>query len=207
MLGEDGNPRPDWICHATQMAPIMQGPYAYRIGIMAKQVVALFGSMPDTLSEFARLSQLSQAEANKFFIERFRLTKWRRTGILWWNLVDGWPQVSDAVVDWYHSKKVAYHYIKRSQSPLCLMFDEPRDGMLSLFAVNDTPNAQKLTYTVKDLTNNISGGQFILESNNTYTSDSKVSNVDAGFYFGGASGFRAGQGFYGDVPDIDGVLL
>ncbi len=153
MLGEDGNPRPDWICHATQMAPIMQGPYAYRIGIMAKQVKALFGYMPDTLSEFARLSQLSQAEANKFFIERFRLTKWRRTGILWWNLVDGWPQVSDAVVDWYHCKKVAYHYIKRSQAQLCIMFDEPRDGMLSLFAVNDTPNAQKLTYTVKDLTN------------------------------------------------------
>ena len=131
----------------------MKGPYAYRIGLMAKQVEVLFGGMPSDLDTFAKESQISQAEALKYFIERFRISKWRRTGILWWNLLDGWPQISDAVVDWYHCKKLAYHYVKRSQAPVCLMFDEPRDGVLSLFAVNDLPNDQKLTYTVKDLTN------------------------------------------------------
>ena len=45
---------------------------------------------------------------------------------LWWNLLDGWPQVSDAVVDHYFCKKLAYNYIKRSQQPVCLMFDEPQ---------------------------------------------------------------------------------
>ena len=177
MLDENGNPRPDWICHATQMVSTVDGPYAYRIGIMAKQVVALFGSMPNNLYDFAMQSQISQAEANKFFIERFRLTKWRRTGILWWNLVDGWPQVSDAVIDWYHCKKLAYHYIKRSQKPLCLMFDEPRDGLLSLFAVNDLTEYRKFTYTVKDLTNGktLVSGEACVEGDTS----SKIASVPA----------------------------
>ena len=29
---------------------------------------------------------------------------WRRTGIIWWNVIDGWPQISDAVMDWYGCK-------------------------------------------------------------------------------------------------------
>jgi beta-mannosidase len=49
-------------------------------------------------------SQISQAEADKFFIELSRMRKWQRTGILWWNLRDGWPIISDAVVDYYGRK-------------------------------------------------------------------------------------------------------
>ena len=152
IFDEKGNPKPDWLCHAAEMQNTVNGPYAYRIRLMAKQVEVLFGTMPNDLDAFAKESQISQAEAVKYFIERFRISKWRRTGILWWNLLDGWPQISDAVVDWYHCKKLAYRYIKRSQAPLCLMFDEPRDGKLSLYAVNDLPKGQTLTYTVKDLT-------------------------------------------------------
>ncbi|MBR7099231.1 MAG: hypothetical protein IKC59_07440, partial [Clostridia bacterium] len=137
------------------MQATMNGPYAYRIGLMHDQVKMLFGAIPETLSEFARLSQISQAEADKFFIERFRVTKWRRTGIVWWNLLDGWPQISDAVVDWYYRKKIAYHYIKRSQAPLCMIFDEPCDGRLSLYAVNDLGGDIHLSYTVKDLTTGV----------------------------------------------------
>lgn len=31
----------------------------------------------------------------------------------------GCPQFSDAVVDYYFTKKLAFSYIKRSQNPLC----------------------------------------------------------------------------------------
>ena len=82
--------------------------------------------------------------------KRFRLSKWRRTGIIWWNLIDGWPQISDAVVDYYGDKKLAYHYIKRSQKPFCLMFDEPHDGSLCLYAVNDTREDKTFRYTIED---------------------------------------------------------
>ncbi|OQA65051.1 MAG: hypothetical protein BWY37_01911 [Firmicutes bacterium ADurb.Bin262] len=115
---------------------------------MSDQVKTLFGCEPRTLEAFAAASQISQAEAKKYFIERFRLSKWRRTGIIWWNLVDGWPQISDAVVDYYLSRKLAYFYIKRSQQPVCLMFDEPAGGTLTLYAVNDTPRGEQLAFSV-----------------------------------------------------------
>ena len=66
--------------------------FSYRTGLMANQVRVLFGDLPDNLPDFCRMSQISQAEAVKYFIERFRLRKWRRTGIIWWNLIDGWPR-------------------------------------------------------------------------------------------------------------------
>ena len=61
----------------------------------------------------------------KFFIESTRLRKWQTSGILWWNLLDGWPQFSDAVVDYYFGKKLAYHYIRRAQRPVCVFISEP----------------------------------------------------------------------------------
>jgi hypothetical protein len=83
--------------------------------------------------------------------ERFRLSKWRRTGIIWWNLIDGWPQFSDAVVDYYGVKKLAYSYIKRSQEPVCMMFDEPKDNMLPLILCSEGV-ASEVKYKVTNLT-------------------------------------------------------
>ena len=142
-LANDG-----WLAHACSSSTDADAPYAYRIPLMAKQVRNLFGEEPCDLAVFARESQISQAEALKYFIEHFRIGRAWRTGILWWNLTDGWPQISDAVVDRYGVKKLAYGFIKRSQQPLALMCDEPRDGLLKLVVVNDYPHAEKLTYTV-----------------------------------------------------------
>ena len=72
---------------------------------MANQVRELFGVVPDDLETFALASQITQAEAKKYFIEMTRLRKWRTSGILWWNVIDGWPQFSDAVVDYYFERQ------------------------------------------------------------------------------------------------------
>ncbi len=96
-----------------------------RIQLMANQVRELFGEVPEELPPFALASQITQAEAKKFFIESTRLRKWQTSGILWWNLLDGWPQFSDAVVDYYFGKKLAYHYIRRVQQPVCMFVAEP----------------------------------------------------------------------------------
>ncbi len=142
----------EWLAHATAQETAKNAAYVYRIRLMADQVTTLFGSsVPCTLDDFSRASQISQAEAKKYFIERFRLSKWRRTGIIWWNLMDGWPQISDAVVDYYFTKKLAYNYIKRSQATLCLMFDEPKGHVLPLHAVNDGEKAQTFEYAVTEL--------------------------------------------------------
>ena len=66
--------------------------------------------------------------------------------------MDGWPQVSDAIVDYYYVKKLAYHYIKRIQQPVCLMFDEPENGKIRLVGVNDLPKDAVVKYTVKKVT-------------------------------------------------------
>lgn len=168
-----------WLCHAACMMSDGSDPYTYRIRLMWNQVVTLFGEGIATsdLEHFSRASQISQAEAKKYFIERFRLSKWRRTGIIWWNLIDGWPQISDAVVDYYLDKKLAYYYIKQSQKPLSMMFDEPNDGKLTLYAVNDTRDDVVLSYTVED-----DHGNVVISGKTRSTSDTStpVCSIPAG---------------------------
>lgn len=138
-----------WRVHAADQVP-GGGPYAYRIGLMAGQVRELFGEAPGSLEEFALASQASQAEAKKYFIELFRIAKWRRTGIIWWNLLDCWPQFSDAVVDYYGGKKLAYWYIRRAQAPVLLMLGEPEDWRCRLVAGNDTLRDAEGEFSVAD---------------------------------------------------------
>ena len=142
---------PEWMLHSSTFRTDAAAPFNYRTSLMIRQVERLFGEAGRDLRVFALQSQISQAEAKKFFIEHFRCGKWRRTGIIWWNLIDGWPQVSDAVVDWYGTKKLAYSYIKRSQQPFCLLCDEPANGVLALKAANDTQKKVRVRYTVTDL--------------------------------------------------------
>lgn len=160
--------KPDWLTHATCVTTDGSCGERYRIPLMANQVITLFGEQPDDLYTFAYQSQISQAEAKKYFIERFRASKWRRTGIIWWNLIDGWPQISDAVVDYYGYKKLAYHYIKRSQEPLCFIFAEPENGILPLRAVNDLQEDKKVRFSVTD----IISGEKLIESVITAKADS-----------------------------------
>ena len=115
---------------------------------MVEQVKILFGESPDTLARFAKASQISQAEALLFFIQHFRSRKGQCTGIIWWNICDGWPQISDAVVDYYYNKKLAYQYIKRVQNPVCLMLEERETGKVGLYGVNDTGTVQSIRYRI-----------------------------------------------------------
>ncbi len=171
MLNEKDEGTPEYLIHAASMNTDPKSPYAYRIPLMVKQVRTLFGKEADNLVDFAKQSQISQAEAKKYYIEKFRIGKPHCTGIMWWNLLDGWPQVSDAVVDWYHCKKLAYHFIKRSQQQLCLMFDEPDGGKIRLFAVQDGGKTQDVQYTVRDMTD---GGRVICKGFATVGPDCSV---------------------------------
>ena len=153
IFDENGVPGKEWLVHAACMRADMSDPYSYRIGLMANQVKTLFGEMPDNLDDFALMSQISQAEAKKYFIERFRITRGRRNGIIWWNLIDGWPQISDAIVDYNYCKKLAYHYIKRAQQPVVLAFDEPEtDTAMTLYGINDTTKDVTVSYRVRNIT-------------------------------------------------------
>lgn len=142
----------EWMTHASAMEKGEKGNFNYRIRLMADQIKELFGAVPDELDDFVVASQISQAEAKKFFIELFRMGQPERTGIIWWNLIDGWPQFSDAVVDYYFCKKLAYYYIRQVQQPVLLAMKEPENWKLELMAVNDTHKRIELNYTVEELT-------------------------------------------------------
>lgn len=138
-----------WMTHDTDYLPHGERGYN-RNQLMADQVQVLFGSVPETLEEFSLLSQISQAEALKFFIERTRIHKWRRTGIIWWNMLDGWPQISDAIVDYYFRKKRAYQTVCRAQWPVLIAADEHAGWEHAIYLLNDGRESYEVTYVVKD---------------------------------------------------------
>jgi beta-mannosidase len=126
-----------WLTKSVRLHPVVSETQG-RNDLMLKQVQALFGSVPAELDDFILASQITQAEAMKFFVEFWRQGKGFRRGIIWWNLRDGWPIISDAVVDYYNKRKLAFHYIQRSQRDVQCICCEPANGLHPFVAVNDT---------------------------------------------------------------------
>lgn len=208
---DDGYPTREYAAHSTGSDDGANGRfdcYAKRIRMAHDQVEVLFGKAEENFEDFVRQSQISQAEAKKFFIEMFRTGKGIRTGIIWWNLIDGWPQISDAVVDYYYTKKLAYSYIKRSQAPVCLMFDEPKDGEIQLVGVNDSLHKASVKYTVTDITNNkmIISGSVELGIDGAETLESvAVSETDHVMYLieWETNGVKYKNHYYTNLKNID----
>lgn len=140
----------EWITKSTRRYEAW-GPTMDRNNLMLNQVSILFGSVPDDLDDFVFASQSVQAEAMKYFVEMWRSRKFERTGIIWWNVRDGWPIISDAVVDYYGSKKLAYYFLQNVQKNVCLLINDPVDGAYPLVAVNDTRLPAEGTVTVTDV--------------------------------------------------------
>ncbi len=159
----------EWVLHSTnpRLDTSIFSPPDYRVNLMLNQVKALFGTVPETLEDFVFASQATQAEAKKFFIERFRSAKWRRTGILWWNLMDGWPQFSDAVVDYYFNRKLAYEFIRRSQQDVCVMLREPEGDSQQIVAVNDLRREASIRIAIRDVAadREVFSGEYDLSAN------------------------------------------
>ncbi len=155
-----------WKAHSSEYALLYKRGYD-RNRLMADQVRLMFGSEPEDLEEFSFLSQFTQAEAKKFFIERARIGKWRRTGLIWWNMLDGWPQISDSVVDWYFVKKRAFRAIKRVQQPTCVMLDEVSGWTQDVILGNDSRENACVSVTVWDADTNeaLLNGVFESEAN------------------------------------------
>ena len=114
---------------------------------MVLQMHMLFGDIETDLEGFALESQCAQAEGMKFIVEHCRSRKFeKKTGMTWWNMRDGWPIISDAVVDYYGRRKLAYEYIKRAQQNVLVMVDENGDVLV----VNDLLRPVKGHATLTD---------------------------------------------------------
>jgi len=164
---EDGSWKDEWQTKAVRPHPDFTGSDD-RNEVMISQVKIMFKECPKDLDQFIFASQSVQAEAMKFFIEFWRMDKFRKTGIIWWNLRTGWPIVGDAqVVDFYNSKKLAYYYIKQVQYNTCVMVGDPKEGKHPIVAVNDTREEKSGTVTVHDADSGATlfSGSFVIPVN------------------------------------------
>lgn len=172
-----------WAMHSTEDIRI-ESHLNGRNEMMAKHVKIMYGEIPDDLEEFALLSQIYQGEAVKYQIERCRMQKWEKTGIIWWNMLDCWPQISDAVVDYYFRKKIAWHYIKRAQLPVAAMMGDLESWEYPVWIANDTlePKLVSLHITDADTGECVFLGKWMIAANASeriggvpgYISDKKV---------------------------------
>ncbi|MBE7087513.1 MAG: hypothetical protein E7369_04350 [Clostridiales bacterium] len=137
----------EYMLHSTN--PEKDGAYSFRMAMTINEATETFGSEPKTLKDVVVQTQIAQAEAVKFFIEDMRVGKVRRGGILIWNLVDGWPQISDSIVDYYQTKKPVYKYLQNSYENLALIISET-DDTAKLNVVNDTLKDERFTFEVVD---------------------------------------------------------
>jgi len=156
----DNNDQPtrEYMCHGVSVKDDLDSPYLYRTRLMADQVKTLFTNEFTTLKDFSLASQISQAEAMKYFIEKMRRDTNRNGGIIWWNILDGWPQVSDAIVDYYFDKKLAYYYIKKSQQPILVFIDESKEKEKIYLSSLDS-GSHFISYSITDAFDNT----FVLE--------------------------------------------
>ena len=163
---KDGDWNEEWMTKSVRPLPFFVE-FEGRNDLMTKQINLLFGFRPKTLEDFIGASQSTQAEAMKYFVEKFRGERFRRTGIIWWNVRDGWPILSDAIVDYYNSKKLAYSYLWNAQRTVCLLINDEEDGVLPLRAVNDSfiPAEGKVKVTDVESGKVLYNGKFNVGSN------------------------------------------
>ncbi len=132
-------------CNAGLTNGVMR--HGTRNNLMTNQAKIMFGAVAQDVEGFVEQSQIVQAEAMKTFCELFRSRKFTRfNGLVWWNVRDGWPIISDAVVDYYGGKKKAYYALKNAQKDqmVCVVDDR------TAWAVNDVRRAVKGHVKISD---------------------------------------------------------
>ena len=93
---------------------------------------------------------LISAEMFKDIIEYCRISRWSKSGVIWWSLMDMWPMICNySVIDCDYKKKLAYHWIKQSQQEFIIgAVSKETGGDLYLYAINDTLCEKQAEYTV-----------------------------------------------------------
>ena len=155
-----------WILHSTD-----QHHNPARIKLMERHIKLMFNYVPTDYKEFCKLSSYPHAEGFKFYLENSRFNRPYTTGMLLWNYLDGWPQFSEAFVDYYFNKKMGYSAIKRSFNPILAGIKENENSRYDLVIDNQTLLNASVKYTVYDgLTNEVfADGETVVMKNSLKT--------------------------------------
>ena len=153
--------RASWHTHATAPFAAEHPSFSFRVNLPLKLVERTFGSFPASFEEFVDKSQIVHAEAMKTFVEQFRVNRNSKGGLMLWNLMDGWPQYSEALIDYYNERKKAYEYVKQASQELCLILPEPTSWRATPVIVNDLSTSASGYWKIFDLANN----ELLIEGN------------------------------------------
>lgn len=102
---------------------------------------------PRSIDEWHFATQLNQARAVRFGIERFRSLSPLNAGSIVWQLNDDWPVISWAAVDYAGHRKPLWHALRQAFADRLLTF-QPRDGVPVLIAHNDSDQRWHATVRV-----------------------------------------------------------
>jgi len=94
----------------------------------------------DEWQDYALAVNIICAHVFKDCIEYCRVSRWEKTGIIWWSLMDMWPMLYNySVVDYDFRPKMPYYWIRQSQQSFALMLVQKElDGEIALYAANDS---------------------------------------------------------------------
>lgn len=105
---------------------------------------------PDEWKDMALAVNLFSAEGYKEIIEYSRVMYPRKTGVLWWSLLDMWPMLFNvSVIDCEFKRKLPYYWIRQAQQDFALVgVRKELNGELSVYAVNNTLKVHKAKYSI-----------------------------------------------------------
>ncbi len=146
VLLEDGTATDEYILHGT--APDLEKNtwYDHKVPCTCHYASMTFGKRAENFETFVKQSQYTQAEAYKTWVEAARVRGW--SGILLWNLIEGWPGISEAMVDFYFVKKPSFEFAKNAQRPTSVIVSAESADKLGVYIVNESVAPAKVTYEI-----------------------------------------------------------
>ena len=141
----------EWYVHASGPFADPHPSFDFRVPLLIKHVERSFREMPSDFVGVIEASQITHAEAMKTFVEKFRVQRGRCGGLMLWNLLDGWPQCTEALLDYYFERKKAYYYVQQAQQSLCMIMPEPTSWRATPVIVNDRSSGASGNWQVIDL--------------------------------------------------------
>ncbi len=147
ILLADGSATDEYILHGTAPETQRNAWYDHKVPCTCRFAEMTFGKRHENFSLFLKQSQYTQAEAYKTWVETAKIKGW--SGILLWNLIEGWPGISEATVDYYFQKKPSYGFVKNAQRPLGVIMSEKEKGCLYVYVVNDGNEETEIAYQIR----------------------------------------------------------
>lgn len=103
---------------------------------------------PRTTEEWHFATQLNQARAITFAIERFRSQRPHCMGTIVWQLNDCWPVISWSAIDGNGRRKPLWHALRRAYADVLTTLQQTEGGV-ALCVVNDSCQTLRMTATAR----------------------------------------------------------